>query len=97
MDQSKKSARSVQSLLSDKSAPASLKRAVDAMHQSTAGVIGSDGHRRLNRRGGVSYTLWGGAPLVFTTPNLADGRQPLLLVVQGGPFDLCVEREDEPS
>ena len=97
MDQAKKSKRSVQSLLSDKSVPASIKRAIDAMHQSTSGVIGSNGHRRLNRREGVSYTLAWGAPLVFTTPNLADTRHPLLLVVQREPFDLSVEREDEPA
>merc|ERR1712077_84291 len=97
MDQSKEGRRSVQSLLADKSVPASLKRAIDAMHESTAGVIGSDGHRRLNRREGVAYTLFFGAPLVFATPNLADTRQPLLRVVQGEPFDLRVEREDEPA
>ena len=53
--------------------------------------MGSDGYRRLLRHEGVAYTLCFGPPLIFTTPNLADTRQPLLLIVQGEEFRL----EDE--
>jgi len=61
---------------------------VHAMHQSTANVIGSNGHRRLLQKEGVAYTLAFAAPLVFTTVNPADTKQPLLLVVQGGTLHL---------
>ena len=74
---------SLQSLLSDKDIPAQLRKALMALHQSTANVLGSNGHRRLLQREGVAYTLAYGAPLVFTTVNPADTKQPLLLVVQG--------------
>ena len=46
--------------------------------------MGSNGHRRLLQKEGVAYTLAFSAPLLFTTVNPADARQPLLLVVQGG-------------
>ena len=74
---------SVQSLLADQSLPALVRKALTSLHQSTASVVGSDGHRRLLRQEGVAYTLCFGPPLAFVTPNLADTRQRLLLVVQG--------------
>jgi len=58
---------SVQSLLSDKAVPAQLRKALMSLHQSTANVLGSNGHRRLLQKEGVAYTLAYGAPLVFTT------------------------------
>ena len=79
---------SVQSLLSDAEVPAQLRKALHAMHQSTANVLGSNGHRRLLQKEGVAYTLAYGAPLVFTTVNPADKNQPLLLVVQGASLRL---------
>ena len=76
----------MQGLLADESVPADVKRALNAMHQSTANVLGSDGHRRLLHREGIAYTLRFGPPLVFATPNLADGKSPLLLIVQDEEF-----------
>jgi hypothetical protein len=75
---------SVQSLLTDKDVPTQLRQALHALHQSTANVMGSNGHRRLLQKEGVAYTLAFSAPLIFTTVNPADTKQPLLLVVQGG-------------
>jgi len=75
---------SVQSLLTDKDVPTQLRQALHALHQSTANVMGSNGHRRLLQKEGVAYTLAFSAPLLFTTMNPADTKQPLLLVVQGG-------------
>ena len=49
--------------------------------------MGSDGHRKLLQREGVAYTLRYGPALIFTTPNLADNKQPLLLIVQGEPVE----------
>ena len=46
----------------------------------------ADGNRRLLQKEGVAYTLAFGAPLVFVTPNLADTKQPLFLIVQGQEF-----------
>ncbi len=56
------------------------------MQRCTSGILGSNGHRKLLQREGVAYTLYLGPALVFLTPNLADTKQPLLLVVQGEEF-----------
>ena len=77
---------SVHSLLGDKDLPEQLRTALGALHQSTASLVGSDGHRKLLHRECVAYTLRFGPALQFMTPNLADTKQPLLLVVQGVPF-----------
>jgi hypothetical protein len=74
---------SLQSVVADKTLPQQLRTAFSALHQSTASLIGSDGHRKLLQREGVAYTLRYGPPLIFATPNLADNKQRLLLVVQG--------------
>ena len=79
---------SAQSLLADKDLPREVRTALNALHQSTSAVVGSDGHRRLLQKEGVAYNLCFGPPLEFVTPNLADTRQPLLLVVQGHEFRL---------
>ena len=46
-------------------------------------MLGTDGHRRLCRHEVHAYRALFGPPLVFCTPNLADAKQPLLLIVQG--------------
>ena len=82
---------SIHSLLADKDLPKQVHTALTSMHQPTASVVGSDGHRRLLQKEGVAYTLRFGPALDFITPNLADTKQPLLLIVQGEEFRL-----DEP-
>ena len=77
---------SVQSILADKDLPTALRTALTSLHQATASLVGSDGHRKLLQREGVAYTLRYGPALIFTTPNIADTKQPLLLIVQGEPF-----------
>ena len=52
-------------------------------------MLGSDGHRKALQRECVSYTLRYGPPLEFMTPNLADTKQPLLLLVQNTVFDFA--------
>ena len=76
----------MQGLLSDQDVPELLKTALSSMQRCTSGVIGSNGHRKLLHREGIAYTLRFGPPLLFVTPNLADTKQPLLLVVQGEEF-----------
>ena len=75
-----------QSLLSDRDVSELLHTAPSSMQRSAAGVIGSNEHRKLLRREGIAYTLRFGPALVFLTPNLADTKQPLLLVAQGADF-----------
>ena len=82
---------SMQSIMADKDLPKEVRAAFNALHQSTGALVGSDGHRRLLRHEGIAYTLCFGPPLIFTTPNLADTRQPLLLTVQGVAFGLDEE------
>ena len=78
----------MQSLMADKDLPAQVRVAFNALHQSTGSLVGSDGYRRLLLKEGIAYTLCFGPPLIFCTPNLADSRQPLLLVVQGEEYRL---------
>ena len=81
-----KAKTSVRSLLADKDLPKQVKTALTSLHQATASLVGSDGHRKLLHKEGVAYTLRYGPPLEFVTPNLADTKQPLLLLVQGMEF-----------
>ena len=77
------SGQSIQAMAQNKAVPQVVRDALTAMQIATADAIGTDGHRRLCRHEGIAYmTLWG-PPLIFATPNLADGKNPLLLVVQG--------------
>ena len=76
----------LQNLFSDQDVPELLRSALSSMQRCTAGILGSNGHRKLLQREGVAYTLRFGPALVFLTPNLADTKQPLLLVVQGEEF-----------
>ena len=73
----------LQSILTDKDVPKQVKAALGTLHQATASLVGSDGHRRQLRGEGEAYTLRFGPPLEFITPNIADTKQRLLLVVQG--------------
>ena len=77
---------SLQRLQADKDAPTLLMHGVNCLHQATAQLIGSNGHRRLLHQEGVAYTFRFGPALIFTTPNLADAKQPMLLAVQGEEF-----------
>ena len=86
----------MQGLLSDTDVPKLLRDALTSMQRCTSGLIGSNGHRKLLQREGVAYTLRFGPALVFLTPNLADTKQPLLLVAQGEEFRFG-ERESDLS
>ena len=80
-----------------KDKPAALKTALRALLLATSDVIGSDGHRRLLRHEGVSYSLCFGQPLTFLTPNLADKLMPMLLLANGQCIDLNVSEPTMPS
>ena len=73
----------IQALAQNKQVPQLVRDALNAMQAATANVVGTDGHRRLCRHEGHAYMSLFGPPLIFLTPNLADTKQPLLLVVQG--------------
>ena len=87
-EQKSKGKASLQSILADKDLPSQLRSALTSLHQATASLVGSDGHRKLLQREGVAYTLRYGPALGFVTPNIADTKQPLLLIVQGVPIEL---------
>ena len=61
---------------------------LNLLQMSQAHAIGTDGHRRLCRHEGDAYTALFGPPLEFCTPNLADGKQPILFRVQNKEFRL---------
>ena len=74
-----------------KDKPAALKTALRALLLATSEVLGSDGHRRLLRHEGVSYSLCFGPPFTFLTPNLADKLMPMLLLANGQCTHACVK------
>ena len=73
----------IKAILNNKNVPQLVREALNAMQMAFADVLGTDGHRRLCRHEGVAYMSLFGPPVIFCTPNLADSKQPLLLVVQG--------------
>ena len=76
-----------------KDKPAALKTAIRALLLSTSEVLGSDGHRRLLRHEGVSYSLCFGPPFIFLTPNLADKLMPTLLLANGQCFHTFFKKD----
>ena len=93
-EQASKDKTSLASLMADKDIPSQLRTALSSLHQATASLVGSDGHRKMLQREGVAYTLRYGPALIFVTPNLADNKQPLLLIVQGERFDFDTDVEN---
>ena len=87
----------IQALAQNQHVPQLVRDALNAMQAATANVVGTDGHRRLCRHEGIAYMSLFGPPLVFMTPNLADNKQPLLLVVQGYELRLDVTPEACPE
>jgi hypothetical protein len=73
----------IKAILANKHVPQLVREALNAMQMAFADVLGTDGHRRLYRHEGVAYMQLFGPPMIFCTPNLADTKQLLLLVVQG--------------
>ena len=69
--------------MANKNVPQVVREALNAMQMAFADVVGTDGHRRLCRHEGVAYMTRFGPPVHFCTPNLADTKQRLLLVVEG--------------
>ena len=82
----------IQAILANKNVPQLVREALNAMQMAFADVLGTDGHRRLCRHEGVAYMSLFGPPLIFCTPNLADTKQLLLLVVQG--VEVRLDAED---
>ena len=73
----------VQTIASNKQVPQVVRDAMNAMTIACQDCVGSDGHRRLCRHEGHAYMSLFGPPVIFCTPNLADTKQPLLLIVEG--------------
>jgi hypothetical protein len=73
----------IDAIARNKQVPQLVRDALNAMQMAVADVIGTDGHRRLCRHEGHAYMVLFGPPVIFCTPNLADTKNPLLLIVQG--------------
>ena len=78
----------IKAIAQNRHTPQLVREALNMMQMATSHVIGTDGHRRLCRHEGNAYTILFGPPLEFCTPNLADGKQCLLLVVQNEEISL---------
>ena len=62
-------------------------------------VVGTNAHRSLLRHEGFGYRLLWGAPLVFTTPNVADTKHAMVKLLYEGE-DVAAWRlleEDDPD
>ena len=79
----------IQAIAQNKHTSSLVRDALNIVQMATAHVVGTDGHRRLCRHEGFSYTVLFGPPLVFCTPNLADSKQPLLLIMQNQ--EVCLD------
>jgi hypothetical protein len=64
--------------LACKDVPDRVKLVIKHLLVCMSHVVGSNAHRTYLRHVNVSYTLLFGPPLVFTTPNIADTRQPMM-------------------
>ena len=87
----------LQAVANNSNVPQFVRDALNCMQQATAQVIGTDGHRRLCRHEGQAYMTLFGAPVISATPNLADTKQPLLLVVQGHEVRLDDSLKDDDT
>ena len=87
---------SIQAIIANKNVSQVVREALNAMQMAFANVLGTDGHRRLCRHEGVAYMTLFGPPVAFCTPNLADTKQLLLLVVEGSEIRLD-DAELEPG
>ena len=85
----------IRAIAQNKNTPQLVREALNMMQMATSHVLGTDGHRRLCRHEGNAYTTLFGPPLEFCTPNLADGKQLLLLVVQNEKFYLDASLDSE--
>ena len=85
----------IQKIAQNRNTPQLVRDALNMMQMATSHVLGTDGHRRLCRHEGNAYTTLFGPPLEFCTPNLADGKQCLLLVVQNEKIYLDVSLDHE--
>ena len=84
----------IRAIAQNKDTPQLVREALNIMQMATSHVIGTDGHRRLCRHEGNAYTALFGPPLEFCTPNIADGKQCLLLVVQNEKIYLDSSMDD---
>ena len=64
--------------------PERVKRAMRALLLCMSSNVGSNAHRTMLRHVNVSYKLLFGAPLVFTTPNVSDTKNPIMNLMYMG-------------
>ena len=65
---------------------ARVKAAMSNLMLCMSNVVGSNAHRTTLRHINTSYNFLFGPPLVFTTPNVADTRNPLMNVFYQNQF-----------
>ncbi len=59
-------------VLQNEAVPARVKAALRTLSLCMSDVAGTNAHRSMLRHCAFGYRLLWGAPLVFTTPNMAD-------------------------
>ncbi|CAK9081626.1 unnamed protein product [Durusdinium trenchii] len=96
-------AADIRTLMQDANVDPALKRALGGVLQSTANIIGLEGHRsQIRLRGHAAGWHYGNAHL-FVTPNLADVRAPLMLqlhlqtngIAEVEAQSICLDWDDE--
>ena len=75
---------SVRKAIHDPKIPAVVRTCLESLKISTANVVGTDGHRVHLRHVLTNYRNYFGPNVIFIIPNLADTRNPLMLLTYQG-------------
>ena len=83
MEQCGRSASLVE-VLQNEAVPARVKGALRTLSLCMNEVVGTNAHRAMLRHCSMGYRLLWGAPLVFTTPNVADTKHAMVKLLYEG-------------
>ena len=75
---------SMTEVLQNEAVPRRVKAALRTLNLCMNHVVGTNAHRTLLRHQGFGYRLLWGAPLVFTTPNVADTKHAMVKLLYEG-------------
>jgi len=75
---------SMTEVLQNEAVPRRVKAALRTLNLCMNQVVGTNAHRTMLRHVGFGYRLLWGAPLVFTTPNVADTKHAMVKLLYEG-------------
>ena len=75
---------SMTEVLQNEAVPRRVKAALRTLNLCMNQVVGTNAHRTMLRHVGFGYRMLWGAPLVFTTPNVADTKHAMVKLLYEG-------------